>query len=198
MQVWNVLHAARWKSRTQKWPKIRHLCSIAQLCRAISSQLRHTSTIEKKPVKQQYLPHMSSQYGELRPTSGWDLLASLGHPSTFQRVSRLGSVTARHSSSGRQPNYAALNRGCHLYSARQPSRWALVHILVLWYNGSYLLCSQSSPYLDHRLSPQRLDPPKPFQKFLLVRSATAHSYNMVLIIINIKSIKPSFPTTAYL
>ena len=25
----------------------------------------------------------------------------------FQRVSRLGSVTARHSSSGRQPNYAA-------------------------------------------------------------------------------------------
>jgi len=26
----------------------------------------------------------------------------LGHPSKFQRVSRLGSVTARHSSSGRQ------------------------------------------------------------------------------------------------
>jgi len=25
---------------------------------------------EKKLVKQQYLPHMSSQYGELRPTSG--------------------------------------------------------------------------------------------------------------------------------
>jgi len=24
----------------------------------------------KKPVKQQYLPHMSLQYGELRPTSG--------------------------------------------------------------------------------------------------------------------------------
>jgi len=31
-------------------------------------------------------------------------LASLGHPFKFQRVSRLGSVTARHSSSGRQPN----------------------------------------------------------------------------------------------
>ena len=39
-------------------------------------------------------PHMSSQYGELRPTSGWDLLASVGHPCKFQRVSRLGSVTA--------------------------------------------------------------------------------------------------------
>jgi len=35
----------------------------------------------KKNVKQQCLPHMSSQYGELRPTSGWDLLARLGHPS---------------------------------------------------------------------------------------------------------------------
>jgi len=76
---------------------------------------------------------MVSRYGVLGPTSSWDLLASLGHPSTFQRVSRLGSVTARHSSSGRQPNFAALNRGRHLYSAGWPSRWALAHILVLRY-----------------------------------------------------------------
>jgi len=27
-----------------------------------------------------------------------------------------------------QPNFAALNRGCHLYSAGRPSRWALAHI----------------------------------------------------------------------
>ena len=47
------------------------------------------------------------------------------------RVSRLGSVTARHSSSGRQPNFAALNRGRHLYSAGQPSSWALAHISSL-------------------------------------------------------------------
>ena len=40
MQVWNVLHAARWKCRTQKSPKSRHLRSIVQLYRArpISSQ----------------------------------------------------------------------------------------------------------------------------------------------------------------
>ena len=49
-------------------------------------------------------------------------------PSIFQRVMRLGGVTARHSSTGRKPNFAALNRGCHLYSAGQPSRWALAHI----------------------------------------------------------------------
>jgi len=49
MQVWNVLHAARWKCRTQiNHQKIRHLGTIAQLCQAISSQLRHVSTIGKK------------------------------------------------------------------------------------------------------------------------------------------------------
>jgi len=47
-------------------PKHRHLGTIAQLCLAISSQLRHVSTIGKKLIKQQYLLHMSSQYGELR------------------------------------------------------------------------------------------------------------------------------------
>jgi len=56
----------------------------------------------------------------------------LGHPCKFQRVSHLGSVTARHSSIGHQPNFAALNRGRHLYSAGRPSRWALAHILVVF------------------------------------------------------------------
>jgi len=58
------------------------------------------------------------------------LAASLGHPSYFQRLPRLGSVTARQSSSERHPNFAALNRGRHLCSAGRPSRWALAHILV--------------------------------------------------------------------
>jgi len=40
-------------------PKIA-MGTIAQLCRAISLQLRHLSTIGKKLVKQQYLLHMSS------------------------------------------------------------------------------------------------------------------------------------------
>ena len=39
--------------------KNRHLGTIAQLRWAISLQLRHVSTIVKKLVKQQYLPHMS-------------------------------------------------------------------------------------------------------------------------------------------
>ena len=84
----------------------RHLRTIAQLCRAISSQRRYVSTIGKKLVKQQYLLHRSSPYGELWPTSGWDRLPSLGHPNKFQRVSRLGFVTAPTSLNGGQPNFA--------------------------------------------------------------------------------------------
>jgi len=38
---------------------------------------------KKKLVKQQYLLHISSQYAELWPTSGWDLLASWGTSANF-------------------------------------------------------------------------------------------------------------------
>jgi len=115
--------------------KNRHLGTIAQRSRAISSQLRHASTVGKKIVKQQYLPHMSLQYGELRPTIAAEIFALVwGTPANFNgfRVLGLGSVTARHSSSGRQPNFAALNRGRHLYSPGRPSRWAFAHILVFY------------------------------------------------------------------
>ena len=58
-------------------------------------------------------------------------------------LSYIGSVTARHSSSGRQLNFAALSRGRHVYSAGRPSRWA--HILVcfqfLHYRYSFLFGS---------------------------------------------------------
>jgi len=90
----------------KNYAKNRHLRTIAQLCTAISSQVRHISTIGKKTFKQQSLLHMSSQYGELRPTNGWDLLASLGHPSKSQPVSRLGFVTAPMSLNGGQENFA--------------------------------------------------------------------------------------------
>jgi len=46
-------------------------------------------------------------------------------------LSYICSVTARQSSRGRQPNFAALSRGRHRYSAGRPSRWAMAHILVL-------------------------------------------------------------------
>jgi len=45
---------------TKKSPSAHHRASLS-----ISSQLRHVSTIGKKLVKEQYLRHMSLQYGEL-------------------------------------------------------------------------------------------------------------------------------------
>ena len=44
-----------------------HLGTIAQLCRPVSLQLRHISTIGKKLVKQQYVLHVSPQCAELGP-----------------------------------------------------------------------------------------------------------------------------------
>jgi len=85
--------------------KIRHLHTIAKLCWAISSQLRRTLTIGKKLVKQLYLLDMSSQYGELWPTNSWYRLVSLGYPSKFQRVSRLGFLAAATSLNRGQPNF---------------------------------------------------------------------------------------------
>jgi len=107
-----------------------HLGTIAQLCRAISSQLRHVSTIGKK------IKLLSSNTSFTCPDNMVNfgpLAAEIdpvvwGTPSKFQRVSRLGSVTAQQSSIGRQQNFAVLNRGRHLYSAGRPSRWALAHI----------------------------------------------------------------------
>jgi len=53
------------------WRKIRHLRAIAQLSWAVSSQLRHVSTVEKKKlVEQQCHLHMFLQYGELQPICG--------------------------------------------------------------------------------------------------------------------------------
>jgi len=79
---------------------------------------------EKKFVKQQYLPHTFSQYGELRPTSGCNRFFSLGHHSKFQRVSRLGKLAALLQGTPLVgvSLTAALNRGRHLYSAGRPSR----------------------------------------------------------------------------
>ena len=106
----------------------RHHCTIY---RALSSQLRHLSTVGKKNLlRSNTSSTCPDNMVHIRPTNSWDRFGSLGHPCKFQRVLRLGSVTAQHSSSGRQPNFAELNRGRHLYLAGRPSRWALAHILV--------------------------------------------------------------------
>jgi len=64
-EEWKHLHVIE---NWHKSPKNRYQCTIVQLCQAISSQVRHVSTIGKKNL--QYVLQMSAQYGELRPISG--------------------------------------------------------------------------------------------------------------------------------
>ena len=162
----------------------------AQLCLAISSQLRHVSTVRKNVLLNSNIsstsPRNMVNFGPLiaeillrvwgTPTNvnRFRVLALLLHRrlstevnKTLQDVwpspwlvhyvyiflglfppngilpgakftlrpslafSYIGSVTARHSSSGRQANFAAFSRGRHLYSTGRPSRWLSAHILVL-------------------------------------------------------------------
>jgi len=87
MHVWNVLHAARWKYRMQKWPQKIAICAPSRNFVGIYIfAMKACIDNRKKLVKQQYLFHMCSLYGELRRTNGWDRFGSLGHLSIFQGV----------------------------------------------------------------------------------------------------------------
>jgi len=107
-----------WLAENTGWKTMQKIAIWAPSHNFVGLYLRNYGTYQQseKLVKQQYLLYMSSQHGKLRPTSGWDRFVSLGHPSKFQRLLRLGSVTAWHSSSGHHQT-AALNRRRHLYSA---------------------------------------------------------------------------------
>ena len=100
MQVWNVLHAARWKCRTQKIAKNRHLGTIPQLCLAISLQLRNVSTIGKNLLSSNIsstCPHNMVNFGPLAAEivslvwgtpanfNGFRILAALLHSQTLWR-----------------------------------------------------------------------------------------------------------------
>jgi len=89
---------------------------IAQLCRAISLQLRHVSTIGQK-LKQQYLPHMVVNVG---PLAAEIVLLVWGTQANFNGFRVLAALL--HSQT------VVLNRGRQLYSAGRPSHWALAHI----------------------------------------------------------------------
>jgi len=154
-----MLHAARSKYRMQK---PRHLCTIAQLCRAISSQLRHVSTIRKNLLNgniSSICVYNMVNFGPLMAEICWRVWApqqiSMGFASWIRYCSDVaqrtstkivrclgiscicvlymhfwglpngilpaakftlcpsiafsstGSVSTRHSSSGRQPNFVA-------------------------------------------------------------------------------------------
>jgi len=87
-------------------PKLRHLRTIAQLCRAISSKLWHISTVGKKLLNSNISSTCRYNMVNVGPLAS-KTVGGFGAPSKFQRVSRLvGFVTALASLNGGQPNFA--------------------------------------------------------------------------------------------
>ena len=89
----NVLRVTRWKYRTQKLAKSRHLGTIAQFCLAISSQLRHVSTIRKqKLLNSNVFPtwlHNMVNFGLLAAEICWRFC---GTPANFNRFRVLEAI----------------------------------------------------------------------------------------------------------
>jgi len=88
-------------------PKFAILGTIAQLCRAISSQLRNVLTIGKKLVKHQYLPiwpHNMVNFGPLTAEICWRVC---GTPANFNGFRVLASLlqAAATSLNGNEPNF---------------------------------------------------------------------------------------------
>ena len=134
MQVWNVLHAACWKCRTQKisknLPSGHHRNDRTTLLGYIFATKAHIDNRKKNLLNSNVTPtcpHNMVNFGPLAAEICWRVW---GTPANF--ISMGFASWQRYciwqSSSGRQPNFAALNRGRHLYSAGRPLRWSLAHI----------------------------------------------------------------------
>jgi len=93
------IYNAGLKSAAPSWLKIQdtqklHLGTIAQLCRAISSQLRHVSTIGKNLLNSNISPTCPHNMVNVGPLTAEISRRVLGTPYKFQQVLRLAFITA--------------------------------------------------------------------------------------------------------
>jgi len=132
MQVWNLLHAARWKCRTQKCqqksPSGHQRTNLSGYIFATKAHIdNRKKTCSAAIYTSSTWPHNMVNFGlltaQIQPVV-W------GTPANFNAFHVLAALLHGIYSSGRQPNFAALNRGRHLFSAGRPSRWALAHFLL--------------------------------------------------------------------
>ena len=107
--------------------KNRHLRAIAQFCLAISSQLRHLSTIGKNFLSSNISSTCLHNMVNFGPLAAEIVSLAWGTPANFNGFRVLAALLHGTLLVGVSQT-AALNRGCHLYSAGRPSRWALAHI----------------------------------------------------------------------
>jgi len=124
-----VLHAARWKCKTHKIaknsPSGHHSTTLSGYIFAIKARIDNRKNLLYIPTCRYNMVNFGLLAAEI-VSLVW------GTPANFNGF-RVWQRCCTASSSGRQRNCEAWNRGRHLYSAGRPSRWALAHILVLLY-----------------------------------------------------------------
>jgi len=103
------------------------MSTIPQFCQAISSQLRHVSTIGKNLLSSNISPTCPHNMVNFGPLAAEVVSLVWGAPGNFNGFGVLAALLHGTLVVGGSQT-AALNRGRHLYSAGRPSRWALAHI----------------------------------------------------------------------
>jgi len=146
MQVWNVLQTARWKYRTQKSrqksPSGRHRTTLSGYIFATKARIDN----RKKKLLSSNMSfecrHNMVNFGPLVAEIRWRVWGTPAHFNGLRVLAALlhGIQVVSISQT------AALNRGRHLCSAWQPSRWALAHILVE--NNVQVHCVYTAYYSD--------------------------------------------------
>ena len=117
----------------KKVDKNRHLGIVAQLCRAISSQLKHVSTIGKTYkaaiCRSFRCPHNMVNFSSLAAEIGFQFGAVQPISTAFASWQRYCTAV---NYSGRQPNFAALNKGPPMFGSVAITLGIDPHILVLY------------------------------------------------------------------
>ena len=133
MQVWNLLHAGRWKCTTQKShqksPSAHRRTTLSGYIFATKAHIDDREKLLSSDMSST-CPHNMVNFGLLTAEICWRVWGTPANFNGFASWQRYCTT----SSSGRQPNFAALNRGRHLCSAGRPSRWALAHISSFYVN----------------------------------------------------------------
>jgi len=136
MQVWNVLHAARWKCGTQKIA----ICAPSdKFVGLYLRNVRHISTIRQKKLLDSDIsstcPYNMVNFG---PLAAEIVSFVWGTPANFNGFRNLAALLHGIRAVGASQT-AALN---HLYSPGRPSRWALA---IHWKPPRILRRSSGNP-----------------------------------------------------
>jgi len=133
MHVWNLLHAASWKYRTQKWhkksPSGHHPTTLLGYIFTTKARINNR--------KKNLLSSNISSTGRYNIVNFGVLAAEIvslawDTPANFNGFHVLTVLLHGTPVMGVRQT-VALNRGRHLYSAGRPSRWALAHISTWLY-----------------------------------------------------------------